>query len=77
MSDLDWAIEKIHHAIESTATDLDIGMGKIGMPLRVAVTGIGQSPSVDATVYAVGKKRTLARIDKALAYITEREQTQQ
>ncbi len=77
MSDLDWGIEKIHHAIESTATDLDIGMGKIGMPLRVAVTGIGQSPSVDATVYAVGKKRTLARIDKALAYITEREQTQQ
>lgn len=74
ISDFDWQIDKIHHAIEATATELEVGMGKVGMPLRVAVTGIGQSPSVDATVYAVGKKRTLARIDKALAYIANREQ---
>lgn len=76
ISDFDWQIDKIHHAIEAIATELEVGMGKVGMPLRVAVTGIGQSPSVDATVYAVGKKRTLARIDKALAYIANREQTQ-
>ncbi|OTQ56381.1 glutamate--tRNA ligase [Gilliamella apis] len=76
ISDFDWQIDKIHHAIEATAAELEVGMGKVGMPLRVAVTGIGQSPSVDATVYAVGKKRTLARIDKALAYIANREQTQ-
>ena len=52
-------------------------MGKVGMPLRVAVTGLGQSPSVDATVFAVGKQRSLARIDKALAYIKQREQAQE
>ena len=75
IADFDWEIHKIHEVIEATAAELEIGMGKIGMPLRVAVTGIGQSPSVDATVFAVGKKRTLARIDKALAYINQREQT--
>lgn len=43
------------------------------MPLRVAVTGTGQSPSVDATVHAIGQTRSLKRIDNALLYIKERE----
>lgn len=72
IDELDWQIETIHHAIQATADDLSVGMGKVGMPLRVAVTGSGQSPSVDATIHAVGKQRVLARIDKALAYITAR-----
>lgn len=72
IDELDWQIKTIHHAIQATADDLSVGMGKVGMPLRVAVTGSGQSPSVDATIHAVGKQRALARIDKALAYITAR-----
>lgn len=72
LADFNWDISSIHHVIQETADELGVGMGKVGMPLRVAVTGIGQSPSVDATVYAVGKPRTLARIDQALAYIAAR-----
>ncbi|MFV9998270.1 MAG: glutamate--tRNA ligase [Arsenophonus endosymbiont of Dermacentor nuttalli] len=68
-----WTCENVHQAIKSTATELEIGMGKIGMPLRVAVTGTGQSPSVDATVHAIGQTRSLKRLDKALAYINDRE----
>ena len=47
-------------------------MGKVGMPLRVAVTGAGQSPpGCDRTCdWSV---RSLARIDMALAFIAERE----
>lgn len=74
ITELDWNIEKIHAAIQSTADELNVGMGKVGMPLRVAVTGIGQSPSVDATVHAIGKKRVLQRLEMALNYITTREQ---
>lgn len=73
ITEFDWNSEKIHHAIQSTADELEIGMGKIGMPLRVAVTGVSQSPSVDATVCIIGKKRALARIEKALAFIAQRE----
>lgn len=40
----DWTAENVHHAIQSTADELEVGMGKVGMPLRVAVTGAGQSP---------------------------------
>ncbi len=42
----DWTPELIHLAIEQTAAELDVGMGKVGMPLRVAVTGAGQSPAL-------------------------------
>ena len=44
----------------------------VGMPLRVAVTGLGQSPAIDAVMALVGKERVLARIDRALAYIEAR-----
>ena len=35
----DWTAENVHHAIQATADELEVGMGKVGMPLRVAVTG--------------------------------------
>ncbi|MEZ9476348.1 glutamate--tRNA ligase [Vibrio splendidus] len=59
--------------IAAVCEELEIGMGKIGMPLRVAVTGGGQSPSVDAVMELVGKERVIARIKMALEFITERE----
>ncbi|MCS2170679.1 glutamate--tRNA ligase [Scandinavium sp. TWS1a] len=72
----EWTAENVHHAIQATADELEVGMGKVGMPLRVAVTGAGQSPGLDVTVHAIGKSRSVARINKALAFITERESQQ-
>lgn len=69
----DWTAENVHHAIQATADELEVGMGKVGMPLRVAVTGAGQSPALDVTVHAIGKSRSVERINKALAFIAERE----
>lgn len=73
----DWTAENVHQAIEQTAAELDVGMGKVGMPLRVAVTGAGQSPALDVTVHAIGQTRAIARIDKALSFIAEREASAQ
>jgi len=72
----DWTAENVHHAIQATADELEVGMGKVGMPLRVAVTGAGQSPGLDVTVHAIGKARSVARINKALGFIAERESQQ-
>ncbi|ARX34242.1 TPA: glutamate--tRNA ligase [Proteus mirabilis] len=69
----DWTAENVHKAIQETAEELEVGMGKVGMPLRVAVTGAGQSPALDVTVHAIGKARSIARINKALDFITDRE----
>ena len=46
----DWNSESIQSAINATAEELEIGMGKVGMPLRVASTGGGNSPSLDLTL---------------------------
>lgn len=72
----DWTAENVHNAIQATADELEVGMGKVGMPLRVAVTGAGQSPGLDVTVHAIGKNRSIERINKALAFIAERESQQ-
>ncbi len=64
-----WEVEPLHHAIQATADELGLGMGKVGMPLRVAVTGLGQSPSIDAVMQLVGRDRVLARIDRVLALL--------
>ncbi|MBO1927961.1 glutamate--tRNA ligase [Thiomicrorhabdus sp. 6S2-11] len=67
-----WQAADIHAAINATAEELEVGMGKVGMPLRVAITGGGQSPAIDATAELIGKERCLARIQMAQAYIAER-----
>ncbi len=69
----DWSTEGLHTVIAQVCEELEIGMGKIGMPLRVAVTGGGQSPSVDAVMQLVGKDRVISRIKMALDFIAERE----
>lgn len=69
----DWTAENVHNAIQATADELEVGMGKVGMPLRVAVTGAGQSPGLDVTVHAIGKQRSIARINQALEFIAQRE----
>ncbi|MGD8642479.1 MAG: glutamate--tRNA ligase, partial [Gammaproteobacteria bacterium] len=69
----DWSAEVIHQAIDATAEQFELKMAKIGMPLRVAVTGGGVSPSIDVTMQLIGHERCLRGIDKALKYIEERE----
>lgn len=68
----DWTAENVHAAINSAAESLGLGMGKVGMPLRVAVTGGGNSPSLDVTLALIGQARCLARIELALAFISQR-----
>lgn len=72
----DWQAEPIHALINETAEELEVGMGKVGMPLRVAITGGGQSPAIDATAELIGKPRCLHRLKMALAFIEKRIQDQ-
>ena len=47
-------------------------MGKIAQPLRVALTGTAISPSIDKTLWLVGRERALARIQKAIDFVQAR-----
>ena len=67
-----WSAADIHAAMERVAEAQGLKFGKIGQPLRVAVTGGPISPPIDVTVELVGKERTLLRLGQALAYIDAR-----
>lgn len=69
LADIEWSADMINTAIQSTVTRLDIGFGKVGLPLRVALTGNTMSPALDTTLLLIGKEQVLARIDTAIAHI--------
>jgi glutamyl-tRNA synthetase len=66
----DWRAETIHQVIQAVTEQLEVGMGKVGQPLRVAVTGGSFSPPIDQTVEVIGKAQTLKRISRAIDYIS-------
>ena len=68
----EWTKEAIASAIDESAAEDEINMGKLGQPIRVAVTGGPVSPPIDGTLALVGRDRTIARIDHAIALIEAR-----
>ena len=68
----DWSAAEIHAVIEAITVELDVGMGKIGQPLRVAVTGGSFSPPIDQTVELLGKERCLTRLERAIAHVSSK-----
>jgi glutamyl-tRNA synthetase len=65
----EWRRGPIHDRVQQVAEHLDQKLGKVAQPLRVAATGGAVSPPIDVTLELIGRERTLARIDRALAYI--------
>lgn len=65
----DWSRERIHGAIAEVASEAGIGFGKIGQPLRVAVTGGTVSPPIDVTLELAGQGRTVERLRRAIRFI--------
>lgn len=64
-----WQQQALHEIVMDTTTLLDLKMGKVAQPLRVAISGGPVSPPIDVTLQLLGRQRTLDRIDKALTYI--------
>jgi len=67
-----WGQSAIQAVIEKVAADFEINMGKIGQPIRVAVTSGSISPPIDVTLWLVGQKRTIDRLDHAIGLIEKR-----
>jgi glutamyl-tRNA synthetase len=62
----DWTAEAIHAHINAAVMQYELKFPKVAMPLRVMLTGIAQSPSIDQVMALLGKKETLARIATTL-----------
>ena len=55
-----------HAEMEALVNEMEIGFGKIGMPLRVALLGAMGGPGMDSVMAILGKDETIARIQKAV-----------
>ena len=55
-----------HHVMEEVVAKLEIGFGKIGQPLRIALMGKLSGPGLDTVMAIIGVDETLARIDALL-----------
>jgi glutamyl-tRNA synthetase len=66
LKSVDWQVEPIHHAIETAVTSNALKFPKVAMPLRVALTGITQSPGIDQVMALLGKEEVLERIYSVL-----------
>lgn len=55
-----------HHLMESVVNEMEIGFGKIGQPLRVALLGKMSGPGLDEVMAIIGKEETMLRIANAI-----------
>lgn len=72
LQNVEWKQQALHQMVQDCADACEMKLAKIAQPLRVAVTGGGVSPSIDATLYLVGRHRCLERIQMAIDYIEQR-----
>ena len=62
----DFSLPALDAALRSVAEASGKKLGQVAQPLRAALTGSTASPPIDATMAALGRAETLARI-KAVA----------
>jgi len=65
----DWTTEKLSQVIKSVVSEQEVGFAKVAQPLRIALLGSTNAPSIDALLALCGKSLCLERIDKALETI--------
>ncbi len=61
--------EEYHAVIEKIVAEKEIGFGKIGMPLRVSLLGSMTGSGLDEIMAILGTEETVARVEKAIAFI--------
>ena len=63
LNKIDWTKEAIHNVMNEVLTLHAIKFPKLAMPLRVLLTGIAQSPSIDAVMAILGRDETMKRLN--------------
>jgi glutamyl-tRNA synthetase len=64
-----WVPEALEPVLRDVAERAGVGLGKVAQPLRVALTGSAASPGIDQVLWLIGRDKSLARIDAAVAML--------
>jgi glutamyl-tRNA synthetase len=62
-----WTPDAMEATLRELAESRGVGAGKLFQPLRVALTGSSASPGIFDVLLLLGRERSLARIDAAVA----------
>ncbi len=68
----DWSPEPMEEALREMAEARGLGAGKIFQPMRVALTGLAVSPGIFDVLVALGRERSLERLDAAVRELSSR-----
>jgi glutamyl-tRNA synthetase len=61
-----WQAAELGQAVKQSAAESGLKMPQLAIPLRVALLGLPQSPSIDAVLEVLGRERVLARLAAVL-----------
>ncbi|PIQ44300.1 MAG: glutamate--tRNA ligase [Gammaproteobacteria bacterium CG11_big_fil_rev_8_21_14_0_20_46_22] len=61
----------LHELMHETIAECEVGFGKLGQPLRLAITGSNMSPPMNEVMALLGKETCLHRISEAVRHIQE------
>lgn len=62
LADASWSAAELEASMRDFAANQDIGLGKIGMPLKAALSGRANAPSAFGMMAVLGRDESLARI---------------
>jgi glutamyl-tRNA synthetase len=63
-----WDVFALEAELKAFAEDEGVGFGKIGPPMRAALTGGAASPDIARTLASLGREEALGRLDDALQH---------
>lgn len=66
-----WRAEPIHEAVHAVAESMELKLGEVAQPIRLAVAGEPVSPPIDLTLALLGKAETLRRINRAITFMQQ------
>ena len=64
-----FSVEEIEAAFKGALAELDLKMGKVGPSVRVALTGVTQSPSLYEVMDVLGREESLRRLRAAVDFL--------
>ncbi|MBF0098657.1 MAG: glutamate--tRNA ligase [Magnetococcales bacterium] len=65
----EWQAEVIDQCFRQVVAQLQMEMGKLAQPVRVALTGTASSPGIHDTLFLLGRDKSLQRLQEAIGHM--------
>ena len=72
--DSDWTEANLDELLTKYRNEMDLSVPKVNQPIRIALTGSTNSPSLGMTLYLFNKQEVLKRIDALIEFVNKARQ---